>query len=87
LVPDSPYILIRDGKVSKIPYITGNNKDEATLFIPRNMGGLLFGTKLYDWMLKAYPGFIARSVYNKIVAVYPNIPSLGWRVQHSLIPD
>lgn len=73
IVPDSPYKLLAAGQSANVPFITGNNKDEGTLFV--------------DWFVQYTDGIIAMvdklyptpptSIYDKVLAAYPADPALG----------
>ncbi|WVQ79888.1 hypothetical protein IAT38_001988 [Cryptococcus sp. DSM 104549] len=74
LIPDSPFGLLLDGKFAKIPFITGNNKDEGTLFTPTTVNSTLYGLGLIDLMEPVDP---SNDTLKQVVALYPDDPSLG----------
>ena len=76
LVPDSPYKLLQEGKFARIPFISGNNKDEGTIFTPTSipdnpsLAAVGFST--------LQPGGLSQNILQEVFgSVYPNIPSQG----------
>lgn len=75
LVPDAPWKLLQAGNFSRIPFITGNVKDEGTLFIPTFVSASLLPLKTVVNML--YPSPVDPAIVTQVEAKYPNVPALG----------
>lgn len=76
LVPDSPHKLLEEGKFAHIPYISGNVKDEGTIFVPtalpdnETIAAVSFAT--------LQPGGLSRETLLQLFGqVYPNVPAQG----------
>ncbi|KAK1927549.1 Carboxylesterase [Papiliotrema laurentii] len=76
LIPDSPHKLLAEGKFARIPYISGNNRDEGTGFVPATLPdnptliALAFST--------LEPRNLQPDVLSELfTSVYPNVPALG----------
>lgn len=74
LVPDSPWKLLNEGKFAKMPYISGNNRDEGTSFVPAIINST---TMLYLYIQLLYPQPVSMNLTDKILAAYPDDPALG----------
>lgn len=64
LINGIPYEIVRDGKLSDTPFISGNNEDEATLFLPVT-------TTMDDLRTSLTGTPIPDDVWAKILAAYP----------------
>lgn len=64
LIKGYPYELIRDGKFSQIPLMTGNERDEATLFLP-------FATTFEDMRTALTDTPLSDDLWARISAAYP----------------
>jgi carboxylesterase type B len=75
LIPDSPYTMLEQGIFARIPFITGNTKDEGTVFIPQgvNISTVPFSTAV--GLLEPNP--VDPSAVAALAEAYPNIPALG----------
>ncbi|KIR80323.1 hypothetical protein I306_02664 [Cryptococcus gattii EJB2] len=74
LITDSPHTLLSQGQFANKPFITGNNKDEGTGFIPTSINGTLYGLNIIDL---AEPIDPSNETLAELIALYPNDPSLG----------
>ncbi|TYJ55470.1 hypothetical protein B9479_003860 [Cryptococcus floricola] len=74
LIPESPHSLIEQGKVANKPFITGNNKDEGTLFIPSTISGTTAGLQLLNLL---EPTGLSNETFAEILRYYPNDTTLG----------
>jgi len=74
VVPDSPYAMLAAGRLADIPFITGTNKDDGTLFVDAEV-------KTQDdippQMDKLYPSPLNASLWPIIFDKYPNAAALG----------
>lgn len=64
LIKGFPYELVRDGKFSQIPFMTGNERDEATLFLP-------FGTTMTDLRSALTGTPLSDDIWDRITSAYP----------------
>ncbi|WVF69607.1 hypothetical protein IAT40_004385 [Kwoniella sp. CBS 6097] len=74
LVPDSPHSLLSQGKFAKIPFISGNNKDEGTGFVPKTVNSTEFALTLISLLEAGVPN---NETLLQLTQLYPNDPSLG----------
>ncbi|WVQ75789.1 hypothetical protein IAR50_005422 [Cryptococcus sp. DSM 104548] len=74
LIPDSPHTLIGQGKVANKPFITGNNKDEGTLFTPTAIPSALYGAEFLNLL---EPNGLSNETLAQLFSYYPNNASLG----------
>ncbi|XAO27820.1 hypothetical protein I312_106683 [Cryptococcus bacillisporus CA1280] len=74
LITDSPHTLLSQGQFANKPFITGNNKDEGTGFIPTSINSTLYGLNIIDL---AEPIDPSNETLAQLIALYPNDPSLG----------
>ncbi|KAG9011489.1 hypothetical protein FRB94_008320 [Tulasnella sp. JGI-2019a] len=68
MIPDYPSKLIASGKFAKIPFINGNNVDEATLFIPTTVNSTVESGEL---IRQIYP--VNQTVLDKLQSFYPTL--------------
>ncbi|OCF30387.1 hypothetical protein I316_07955 [Kwoniella heveanensis BCC8398] len=73
LIPDSPHALLEAGRFAKIPFITGNVKDEGTGFIPTD----IIGDSVLLVLAAIEPIDPNQAALAQVVQQYPNIPALG----------
>ncbi|KIR26114.1 carboxylesterase [Cryptococcus deuterogattii LA55] len=74
LITDSPHTLLSQGQFANKPFITGNNKDEGTRFIPTSINSTLYGLKIIDL---AEPIDPSNETLAQLISLYPDNPSLG----------
>ncbi|OCF45772.1 hypothetical protein I317_00260 [Kwoniella heveanensis CBS 569] len=74
LIPDSPFSLLSQGKFAKIPFISGNNKDEGTAFVPTYVNSTQLALALIDLY---EPNALGNETLLQLVQLYPNDPSAG----------
>ncbi|WVO25233.1 uncharacterized protein IAS62_006623 [Cryptococcus decagattii] len=74
LITDSPHTLLSQGQFANKPFITGNNKDEGTRFVPPWINGTKFGL---DLIKLAEPVDPSNETLAQLITMYPNDPSLG----------
>jgi carboxylesterase type B len=74
VIPDSPYKLLAEGKFAHKPFINGQNKDEATLFVDWQINS---PQGLRDMFDKVYPRRLDDATFAAILEKYPNDPALG----------
>ncbi|KIY31433.1 carboxylesterase [Cryptococcus gattii E566] len=74
LITDSPHTLLSQGQFANKPFITGNNKDEGTRFVPIWINGTIFGLDLINLAEPVDPSNVTLA---ELITVYPNDPSLG----------
>lgn len=73
-MPASPFTLLADDAVRKVPFLIGNTKDEGTAFAPRD--------GISDERFRAYVGNqqlppASNETIDRILELYPNDPELG----------
>jgi carboxylesterase type B len=71
LIPDAPYKLLQEGKFSKVPFITGQNLDEGTYFVPTTI------TDVPGFINTVVPSPVDNATMDKILQAYPDDPALG----------
>lgn len=72
LIPAQPYDLLQQGKFQRKPFLSGNVKDEGTLFLYQNL------TSSDDFT--AYAAGLYNNdtaIVEQILQLYPDDPSLG----------
>ncbi|KZT41184.1 esterase 1 [Sistotremastrum suecicum HHB10207 ss-3] len=79
LIPDYPSTLQSQGRFSRIPFIAGTNLDEGTVFTDQSVNS---ASEIADALLRAetpssFPPSQGQSTVNRILQLYPDIPSLG----------
>ncbi|OWZ67867.1 hypothetical protein AYX15_01223 [Cryptococcus neoformans] len=74
LIPDSPHTLISQGHMAHKPFITGNNKDEGTRFVPPTINSTLYGLGIITLGEPVDP---TKMALNELVSLYPDVTSLG----------
>ncbi|KIR80325.1 hypothetical protein I306_02666 [Cryptococcus gattii EJB2] len=74
LITDPPHTLLSQGQFANKPFITGNNKDEGTRFVPIWINGTIFGLDLINLAEPVDPSNVTLA---ELITVYPNDPSLG----------
>lgn len=75
LIPDSPHTLLSEGKFAKIPFITGNNKDEGTIFVvPSFVNSTLAVLEYVDLLEPKDP---SNTTLLELTQLYPDVPALG----------
>lgn len=75
LIPDAPWKLLEQGKFAKIPFISGNNKDEGTAFVPTFVNTTQIPITMLINLL--YPTPLSTNVSSAVLKAYPNVPALG----------
>ncbi|KAJ7059262.1 extracellular triacylglycerol lipase precursor [Mycena amicta] len=78
LIPDLPSVLFKRGQFARLPFISGTNLDEGTVFTPTT---LTTPQDLHDHITPLFtpsvsPARLASSI-NKLFVLYPDNPSLG----------
>ncbi|KAG9033685.1 hypothetical protein FRB95_014474 [Tulasnella sp. JGI-2019a] len=68
LIPDYPSKLLASGKFAKIPFISGNNVDEGTLFVPTIINST---AEYHELINQLYP--VNQTVLNKLQSFYPTL--------------
>ncbi|WWD00792.1 hypothetical protein V866_007727 [Kwoniella sp. B9012] len=74
LIPDSPHTLLSQGRFAKKPFISGNNKDEGTSFVPNFVNSTETGLQLLAILSPVDPD---NSTLAQLYSLYPPNPSLG----------
>lgn len=74
IIPDSPHTLLAQGKFARIPYISGNNKDEGTVFTPTFINSTQLVTLAINLGQPRPPN---SSIVSEALEFYPDDPSLG----------
>ncbi|ORY24002.1 Alpha/Beta hydrolase protein [Naematelia encephala] len=74
LIPDSPHTLLHQGKFAKIPFISGNNKDEGTGFTPSTTNSTAY---VVEYLELLEPNGVTNQTLAEVLALYPDVPSLG----------
>nr|GAT56713.1 predicted protein [Mycena chlorophos] len=84
LITDLPSKLLAKGEFAKLPFITGTNLDEGTLFTPQTFNSTEdLEEFLYEGMLRmgvnlsAPPSEALRKSVQGLLALYPDDPALG----------
>ncbi|WVR04784.1 hypothetical protein IAU60_001796 [Kwoniella sp. DSM 27419] len=74
IIPDSPHTLLSQGKFAKIPFITGNNKDEGTGFIPSYVNTTAIAVIALGLI---EPEAIDNATIAQLFSLYPEDPAFG----------
>ncbi|EJD02497.1 esterase 1 [Fomitiporia mediterranea MF3/22] len=79
IIPDLPSKLFKKGQFSRIPFISGTNLDEGTLFIPTTFNST---EQLREWVISNTSSPVVTMsgpdpVADEILKLYPDIPALG----------
>ena len=74
IIPDSPHTLLQQGKFAKIPFISGNNQDEGTLFTPTYINSTVEVELALSVLEPKTPN---STILGDILSLYPNDPSMG----------
>ncbi|KAG6867645.1 hypothetical protein C0993_012828 [Termitomyces sp. T159_Od127] len=79
LYPDIPSRLFAKGQFARVPFITGTNLDEGTLFTPFTINS---EQQVHDFIIANFsppivPAQKLETTAEKLVELYPNIPALG----------
>lgn len=75
IIPGAPWKLLEEGKFARIPFISGNNVDEGTLFVPTYLNTTQIPVStLLDFL---YPSPLNASIADEVTEAYPNVPALG----------
>ncbi|KAK0205564.1 esterase 1 [Desarmillaria ectypa] len=78
LLPDLPSRLWAKGEFARLPFISGTNLDEGTLFLPTNRN--YTDDDIKDYMVATYSPFpptIPDTILDQLLELYPDDPSLG----------
>ncbi|KAJ7023146.1 extracellular triacylglycerol lipase precursor [Mycena alexandri] len=77
-IPELPSKLVAEGRFSRIPFISGTNLDEGTLFVDPSVNTT---NALRSYIASQLPGISdpvqLNSTINRMLELYPDIPSLG----------
>ncbi|GMK57932.1 hypothetical protein CspeluHIS016_0407660 [Cutaneotrichosporon spelunceum] len=74
LIPDRPWMLLKDGRFAKIPYIAGDTRDEGTWITPT----AIHSTDEIKFLLEHFaPLGQDPAIVQRIFDKYPNIPKMG----------
>ncbi|KAJ7150711.1 extracellular triacylglycerol lipase precursor [Mycena filopes] len=78
-IPALPSKLVAEGKFARIPFISGTNLDEGTLFVDPSVNTT---SALRTYIASQLPGIQSdparlSAVTARMLALYPNIPALG----------
>ena len=74
LIPDSPHTLLGQGKFAHIPFISGDNLDEGTVFTPTYINSTAEVAEIIELV---QPRPANSTVLDELLALYPDDPSLG----------
>ncbi|WVW78240.1 hypothetical protein I302_100193 [Kwoniella bestiolae CBS 10118] len=74
LIPDSPHTLLSQGRFAKKPFISGNNKDEGTSFVPSFVNSTQTGMQLLAIFSPVDPD---NSTVAQLYSLYSPEPSAG----------
>ncbi|KAJ7059264.1 extracellular triacylglycerol lipase precursor [Mycena amicta] len=78
LIPDLPSVLLKRGQFAKLPFISGTNLDEGTLFTSLN---LTTPQSLHDQIIPQFTPSVSpvrlESSVDELFVLYPDDPSLG----------
>ncbi|KAK7040304.1 hypothetical protein VNI00_009772 [Paramarasmius palmivorus] len=80
LLPDLPSKMLKQGRYSKIPFITGNCLDEGTVFTPTTIATEDELREILVANFTVFPGSSSPNLddaVNTILKLYPDIPALG----------
>ncbi|KAF9011689.1 esterase 1 [Cyathus striatus] len=79
LYPDIPSRLFAKGQFAKLPFITGTNLDEGTIFTPKNIDSedLLHESIIANFTPPLVSAQELNAAVNRLLQLYPNDPSLG----------
>ncbi|KAG7445282.1 esterase 1 [Guyanagaster necrorhizus] len=78
LLPDLPSRLWAKGEFATLPFISGTNLDEGTLFLPTNRS--YTDEDIKDYMTATYspyPPYLSDDILDRLLELYPDDPSLG----------
>ncbi|KAF4610977.1 hypothetical protein D9613_006503 [Agrocybe pediades] len=76
ILQDSPFNLVRDGKISKVPLVIGNMDDEGTNFALQYTNHTSDG-HFEDWVHKYWFPDAPRSSLGRLFELYPSTPAEG----------
>ncbi|BEJ09791.1 hypothetical protein CcaverHIS641_0607060 [Cutaneotrichosporon cavernicola] len=74
LVPDRPWVLLKDGHFAKIPYIAGDTRDEGTWIIPTSVNS---SEQIMSLFHLFFPIDQDPAIIQRIFDKYPNVPEKG----------
>ncbi|KAJ7059269.1 extracellular triacylglycerol lipase precursor [Mycena amicta] len=78
LIPDLPSVLFKKGQFARLPFISGTNLDEGTLFTPTT---LMTPQDLHDHIAQLFTPSVSptrlQSSIDELFVLYPDDPSLG----------
>lgn len=69
--------LLKKGKFTRVPLITGDCADEGTLFAIRSMFAVFTEDMLYNYYYPVIIPKLSRALFSKILAGYPQDPAAG----------
>ncbi|KAJ7106522.1 esterase 1 [Mycena epipterygia] len=78
LLPDLPSVLLKRGQFARLPFITGTNQDEGTLFVPETTNSTDEISEII--VAQSSPSTSPTTLQSSIrtlLQLYPNIPALG----------
>jgi len=79
LMPDIPSLLFARGKFARLPFISGTNLDEGTVFVPTDINST---QEIRDFIIAQFtpsplgPQSLS-SAADRLLQLYPDIPALG----------
>ncbi|PPQ91357.1 hypothetical protein CVT25_004124 [Psilocybe cyanescens] len=71
LITDNPQVLVQQGMVANIPYVTGNCDDEGTLFALPVANNVITDADFRTYVKGAYPGLTDAQI-DQIAIMYPS---------------
>ncbi|WWD21657.1 hypothetical protein CI109_106143 [Kwoniella shandongensis] len=74
VIPDSPHTLLSQGKFARIPFISGNNKDEGTSFVPQFVNSTAAALAVVNLFEPRDP---SNETLAQLFALYPPVASAG----------
>nr|GAT48218.1 predicted protein [Mycena chlorophos] len=87
LIPELPSVLFEKGEFAKMPFISGTNLDEGTLFLGTSLFGnttssVVAETEVFEGLVGEFtPSFASAealaSGVSELLVLYPDIPALG----------
>ncbi|KAJ6625127.1 esterase 1 [Mycena sp. CBHHK59/15] len=78
LIPDLPSVLLKRGQFARLPFITGTNEDEGTVFISQAVNST---AQIHDTLVSLNSPSVSASILESsiqtILGLYPDVAALG----------
>ncbi|KAJ7206513.1 extracellular triacylglycerol lipase precursor [Mycena pura] len=78
LIPDLPSVLFERGRFARLPFISGTNQDEGTLFVPTTVNST---AEVEEQILAMFTPSVSPTILQNsvetLLKLYPDVPALG----------